>query len=451
MFGDLFAQVQERRLFADSKTFVDAEPLMPAEDILAAWQPGLDDGQLREFVIAHFALPAPVLTDAIPRQATLAEHIAALWPFLTRPAVPDDTASLLAFPHDHVVPGGRFRELYYWDSYFTMLGLALDGREDLVAAMIDGFAGLIERHEHIPNGTRSYYLGRSQPPVFYLMPAIVGHQDNARWRGALQREYAFWMSGGRCVTMPDGALLNRYWDESSGPRDESWIEDMETGTDLGRELRAAAESGWDFSSRWLDDASTLSTIRTTRYIPCDLNALLYGMEEELQLHEAAERRREAMTRWLWDAAEGRFGDWDLDDGRINPGLTAATLVPLFSGAATVGQADAIARTTEELLLAPHGLRTTLVQTGQQWDAPNGWAPLHWFAIIGLRRYGHAALAETIARRWLGLVEQGWKTTGLLFEKYDVESGAGGEGGEYEPQYGFGWTNGVTRALIDLYG
>jgi alpha,alpha-trehalase len=251
--------------------------------------------------------------------------------------------------------------------------------------------------------------------------------------------------------MPDGALLNRFWDDRDGPRDESWAEDLAIGRKLGRELRAAAESGWDFSSRWLGDGATLATIRTTRLVPCDLNALLYGMERELGLARAAEQRSAAMTCWLWHEDDGRFGDWDIDAGRINPGLTAATTVPLFTGAAVQAQADRVAATISARLLGAGGLRTTSAVTGQQWDAPNGWAPLQWFAIVGLRRYGHTALAGTIAARWIATVEAAWRETGLLFEKYDVEQGGRGDGGEYAPQTGFGWTNGVTSAILKLFG
>ena len=449
MLGPLFAAVQERRLFADGKTFADAVPRGPVPPIDPA---ALGDDDLRAFVLAHFALPAQDSVPAVAPGLPLRAHIAATWDALARPPVAA-RGSALAIDAAHVVPGGRFLELYYWDSYFTLLGLARD-RPALADATVDALTGLIERYGHVPNGTRSYYLSRSQPPVFALMPALTSTGMTARRRAAALREYRWWMDGARAVVLPDGSVLNRYWDDLDRPRDESWAEDVALAAgserapaELWRDLRAGAESGWDFSSRWLADPHDLATIRTTRIVPVDLNALLHAVEETLGLHAAAAARRAAIDRHLWLTGEGRYADLDLDTGPT-PHLSAATLVPLFAGCATADQAAAVAALTERTLLAPGGLRTTVIATGQQWDAPNGWAPLQWMAIAGLRRYGHAALADRIAAAWLTTVETHFAATGRLLEKYDVETGAAGHGGEYPVQDGFGWTNGVTAALLD---
>lgn len=181
--------------------------------------------------------------------------------------------------------GGRFSETYYWDSYFTMLGLAESGREDLLKCMADNFAWMIEIYGHIPNGNRTYYLSRSQPPVFALMVELFeedGVRGAKRYLDHLRMEYSFWMDGAESlipnqayrhvVRMPDGSLLNRYWDDRDTPRDESWREDVETAKHSGRppnevyrDLRAGAESGWDYSSRWLRDITRLASIRTAVY------------------------------------------------------------------------------------------------------------------------------------------------------------------------------------------
>ena len=218
----------------------------------------------------------------------MAEHIRALWPVLTRPPLdPPAGSTALALPRPYVVPGGRFREMYYWDSYFTMLGLKADGRQDLVDDMVADFVSLVERYGHVPNGTRTYYLSRSQPPFLYAMMALSRPRDaaeRARRLAALRREHAFFTSPERTVAMPDGARLQHYPDARDTPRDESWREDVETARASGRDaavvyrhLRAAAESGWDFSSRWLADGKTLATIDTTNIVPVDLNSLLYGL------------------------------------------------------------------------------------------------------------------------------------------------------------------------------
>ena len=483
IWGPLFAAVQERGLFPDSKAFADAVPRRSADAILADWariRP--DDAALKAFVLANFVLPETDTSEPPPDGLPLAEHIVALWPSLTREADrPDEGGSLLPLPRRHVVPGGRFRELYYWDSYFTMLGLARSGRQDLVEDMIAIFGDLLTRYGHIPNGTRSYYLSRSHPPVFYLMAALSQDRSEAGRRqrlGWMRIEHEFWMTGEetldgpgahrRVVRLADGALLNRYWDDRAAPRDESWREDVELARaapdrdagELWRDLRAAAESGWDFSARWLGDGATLATIRTTRLLPVDLNALIYGLERAITAEaealgdapaarayaRRAADRAAAFDRHLWNDQAGFYADYDLDRSACNDMLTAALGFALFTGMAPAARAASIADALGQLLRAG-GLVTTGVRTGQQWDAPNGWAPLQWVAITGLRNYGLDALADTVAERWVRLIDAYYRQTGQLLEKYDVERGTAGGGGEYGTEIGFGWTNGVTLELL----
>ncbi|MGF7155602.1 alpha,alpha-trehalase TreF [Novosphingobium gossypii] len=484
-FGDLFVAVQEGRIFPDGKTFVDAVPRRAADAIMAdylAARPATA-ADLRAFVLDNFTVPG-VNDRALP---PLRAHIAALWPQLARqPETPAPGSSALALPRPYVVPGGRFREIYYWDSYFTMLGLAADGHDDLVEGMIDDFTSLIERYGHIPNGTRTYYLSRSQPPFFALMLDLSKQSDGtirARRLAALRREHAFWMAGERCaspavkscdrvVRMPDGSVLNRYWDDRDSPRDESFAEDRATAAkakgrpapEVYRDLRAAAESGWDFSSRWLADPQDLATIRTGAVVPVDLNALMWAMEKRIErgcgqagdkvcVREFAARaaaRKAAIVRYMWQPREQRFADWLVGEGKPSPVRSSATLFPLFVGMATSQQAAAVAADVRRSLLANGGLRTTSLHTGQQWDAPNGWAPLQWVAIDGLQKNGQATLAKDIAARWLGTVNCTYLETGKMLEKYDVEERRAGGGGEYPTQDGFGWTNGVTRAILARY-
>ena len=471
LYGPLFEAVQMRRIFPDGKTFVDAVAKRDAAAIVADFRRGdyRDDAALKAFVLANFDVPAEA-GAAAPSSARppLAEHIRALWPQLTRPPLdPPAGSSALALPYRYVVPGGRFREMYYWDSYFTMLGLEADGRGDLTRDMVENFVSLVERYGHVPNGTRTYYVSRSQPPFLYLMMGLVRDADRAtraRWLDALEKEHRFWLAQ-RSVTMPDGAVLQRYGDARRTPRDESWREDVATGRgDAQRynDLRSGAESGWDFSSRWLADGRTLATIRTTGIVPVDLNSLLYGMERALAARaralgrdgaaydRMADARRAAIERWLWREDEGRYGDYDLAGRRVRDGVTAATAYPLFTGVASPEHGGRAAATIERDLVAANGLRSTLVATGQQWDRPNGWAPLQWVAADGLRRYGRDDVARTIALRFLATVEREYRASGKLLEKYDVEESRAGGGGEYPTQDGFGWTNGVTRALQERY-
>jgi alpha,alpha-trehalase len=491
LYPGLFERVQLERAFEDGKGFVDARPLKDPAEILEEYEasradPGFD---LRDFVKARFGseeVPAEGEFKSQPGRSVEA-HIDALWPVLTH--APDKQVpghSRVPLPFRYVVPGGRFQEIYYWDSYFTMLGLEESGRHDLAVDMVRNFAWLIDRFGHIPNGNRSYYVSRSQPPFFSLMVELVAARDGsavyAKYLGALRREYEFWMEGAgslapgsahrRVVRLADGTLLNRYWDDRDTPREESYRNDVETARESGRpaaevyrNLRAAAESGWDFSSRWLADGRNLATIRTIELVPVDLNSLLYALEQTLarsyqvnaqpaeatQFTERALKRRRAIHRYLWNARSGIFEDYAWRDRARTGHLTAATLYPLFVGVATAAQAHAVATVVERELLEPDGLATTTVRTGQQWDAPNGWAPLQWIAIEGLNRYGHRSLARRIADRWIRENVDYYERTGKLVEKYDVTGDAAAGGGEYPLQDGFGWTNGVLRRLLAVYG
>lgn len=484
LFTDLFVQVQTLQVFPDSKTFADAVPRRMPSAIMAAYrreQPA-DRDALRRFVLREFVLPstpAPIKIPPLPLRA----HIAALWPHLTRqPLVAPRDGSALSLPYRYVVPGGRFREIYYWDSYFTMLGLVRDGHLADATAMVDNFADMLRRYGHVPNGSRSYYLSRSQPPFLYLMVGLLSADKPAayaRYLDALRTEHRFWMAGAtslhpgtaseHVVRLKDGALLNRYWDSRSTPREEAYVEDIRLAATaqrppaaVYRDIRAAAESGWDFSSRWFADGRRFATIRTTSLAPVDLNSLMFGMEQaisagcarqrdhacERAFAQQAARRARAIAGHLWNPAVGVYEDLNWQSDSRTGQVTAATLMPLFVGLATPDEAKQVAATVTARLLRPGGLATTTRATQQQWDEPNGWAPLQWIAVAGLDRYGERDLAQTIAIRWVTTVSGVFACTGRLVEKYDVDTGSAGGGGEYPVQDGFGWTNGVTRALLD---
>jgi alpha,alpha-trehalase len=487
LYGQLFVRVQMAGLHPGNDNFVDDIPKAPPRVIMQRFRAAnpRSPEELRRFLEDNFTFPVRPRTPPIPADRTVAAHIARLWPLLTRAAiVPPAYSSLLYVPKPYVVPGGAFQEFYYWDSYFTMLGLIPDGHRDLAVDLVDDFSYLIETYGHIPNGARTFYLSRSQPPVYYLMVGLLNPNPEREWASHLpdlKREYAYWMKGAQglhpgeaqrnVVAMPDGSILNRYWDDRDTPRDEGYGNDLLTARAAGgppaqvyRDIRAAAESGWDFSSRWFGDQSHMSTIRTTDIVPVDLNSLLYGMEEAIargceERHDLAcehdfdaraHRRRKAVDRYLWDGRAGYFMDYDWRRGARTNDLSAATLYPLFVGLATPRQAAQVAAVVQSQLLKGGGIVTTTIHTGQQWDAPNGWAPLQWIAVTGLARYGNETLAHDIARRWVATVARVYANTGRIFEKYDVEQALPGGGGEYPVQDGFGWTNGVTRGLLHLY-
>jgi alpha,alpha-trehalase len=187
------------------------------------------------------------------------------------------------------------------------------------------------------------------------------------------------------------------------------------------------------------------------------NAIRAGCERSgdvacaLEYEHRAAQRRKAVDRYLWDAPRSTYLDYRWTKQSRVPRLSAASLYPLFVSLASRSEAAAVAGAAARELLQRGGLVTTTIETGEQWDWPNGWAPLQWIAVAGLRDYGHTALAASIACRWMATVNDVYRQRGKLVEKYDVvAAGRGGGGGEYPLQDGFGWTNGVMRKLMALY-
>ena len=486
--GDLYEDVQQSALFSDSKTFMDAVAQQPIEQIVEAYlvQKQTPSFDLASFVTAHFLLPTEQPTGYYnDASKPIKQHIEDLWTVLTRQ--PQDTGgTLIPLPYSYVVPGGRFREVYYWDSYFTMLGLQVSTRTDLIEAMVNNFAYLIDHVGFIPNGNRTYYLGRSQPPFFALMVSLlaeeIGEEVWKRYLPQLEKEYSFWMkeeneeveASFRRIILPNGAVLNRYWDDNALPRPEAYKEDVELAHEAShsspetvyRHVRAAAESGWDFSSRWFTEGQSMTTIHTTDLLPVDLNCLLLFLEQSLErayrlqnnlvkaeeLAGLASQRAAAIQTYCWDASQAFYVDYNWVEQVPSPNLTLAATFPLFFGVATPEQAKWVASQLEEKFLKTGGLITTLQTTPQQWDAPNGWAPLQWMAYAGAKRYGLTDVADKIAQNWTKNCELYYQKTGKLMEKYNVETDElSAQGGEYPNQDGFGWTNGVYLKMKQELG
>lgn len=482
LFPGLFEAVQTRHIFVDSKTFTDCIPKGDPDDILNDYeeQHKRADFDLRAFINEHFELPEVAGTEykSTILKGTSA-HIEELWKVLSRKAdAAKSYSSLLELPYPYIVPGGRFREIYYWDSYFTMLGLLESGRNDMAKNMLNNFAYLIRTYGFIPNGNRTYYLTRSQPPYFSQMVRLImesepNHADSILKANldALQKEYYFWMKGKKVkagasehvVYFNDGLVLNRYYDSGNWPREEAYLEDIETAkaasdkSALYRELRSGAESGWDYSSRWFDDGRNLSTIRTTSIVPVDLNCLLYDLEQLLamayekandkaaaaKMYKTAAQRKLAIMKYCWNPATSWFEDLDFEQAHTTGRLTLAGVYPMYFKMISRPRADSMAIIIKDKFLKPGGLVTSLTDTGQQWDSPNGWAPLQWMSYVALSNYRQSQLASEVAGRWIGQNDRIFKQTGKMTEKYNViDTALKGGGGEYPNQDGFGWTNGV---------
>lgn len=496
-YSELFKEVQLKAIFADSKTFADCVPKIKAEEILKKYeeQKKTKNFDLRKFVLENFSMPSTAGKVFASNPSNSAQqHINELWLVLTRKPK-DIGGTLVPLLKPHVVADGRFSEVNYWESYFTMLGLQVSGKDSLMSNTVLNFAQLIQDFGHIPSGNRSYYFSRSQPPFFTSMVKLLsemkGHEDKlVQSLPQIQREYQYWMAvenGGedaqkqndarkkgekayrKTVFIGKDGMLNRYYDEKDTPRPEAYKEDIQIASKSGRktnqvyrDLRSGAESGWDFSSRWLLDKQNLTTIHTTDILPVDLNAILYDMEMTLaaiykaknepeyakNLELLANKRKAIFDKYFWNEAAGFYFDYDFVAGKQTEVYSLAAVYPLFFKLATPAQAEKVAKLLETKFLQAGGLMTTLNQSGQKWDGENGFAPLQYLAIQGLRNYGFNDLANKIKQNWTANNLRVYKTTGKMVEKYNVSDfSLKAGGGEYPQQDGFGWTNGVLLKLL----
>jgi len=403
---------------------------------------------------------------------------------------------LLYLPHPYVVPGGRFNEMYGWDSYFILVGLLRDGEVARAKDMTDNFVYEVEHYGTVLNANRTYYLSRSQPPFLTRMIlGVFGKTRDLPWLcstlPALERLYRFWTSPPHLI--PEIGL-SRYFDLGEGPAPEVLSDEVDergrTHYDRVRESyrknevtdydlalfydkerdrltdlfykgdRSMRESGFDPSNRFGP-----FSVDIVHYAPVCLNVLLYQVEVDaaeiygtLQDAAAARRwkaradeRRQRIDRYLWDAPAGLYFDYNFKTGRRRPYEFATTFYPLWAGIASPEQAARVVKNLP-LFEAGGGLLTSTQTTGNQWDAPFGWAPLQLLGVEGLRRSGYKAEADRLARKFVALVAKEFAEHGTIVEKYDVrrsesEVSAGIRFGYSTNEVGFGWTNAAFLELL----
>eukprot|EP00051_Salpingoeca_urceolata_P019950 m.295016 g.295016 ORF g.295016 m.295016 type:complete len:659 (-) comp19510_c0_seq5:122-2098(-) len=512
--GDLLDTAQRRNVFPnDSKYFVDMPMYDNPQTVLTDFD-NLGDGDLEGFIQRHFADPGSDLDRIDPPDfdaegpwwlTTLnstthswAKGVHKIWRELTRKVTDAVQArperhSLLWVPNNIVVPGGRFREAYYWDSYWIVRGLVSSGMNTTAEGVVRNFGHLIDTFGFVPNGGRVYYLTRSQPPflsemVRFLYEELKDVRFLKEMLPKLDREYRYWMQQGdtghavRVVLDGTSHVLNRFVADTSDPRPESYREDIATARDekdpdhVYQELASGAETGWDFSSRWLLDVDVLGSIRTSRLAPADLNAVMYRFERNLEfLHTKAGSSRSTIRQYsvnasarataietlLFNHTTAQWHDLHIPSKTqvTDHNASASNFIPLWAGLPQHKDAiDAVVRAFEHSgLLQAGGVLTTASTTGQQWDSPNAWPPVQWLLAAGLQTAGTKealALADVIKCRWLNTMQLAWnkEKDGIMYEKYNAfEPGTGGGGGEYVPQTGFGWTNGVALEWLRLFG
>ena len=402
---------------------------------------------------------------------------------------------LLYLPEPYVVPGGRFNEMYGWDSYFIQVGLLRDGRTELAKDMAEDFLYEIRAYGKILNANRTYYLTRSQPPFLtQMLLGVYRRTHDRKWlqdaAPAIEPYYRYWTSGPH-LTPETG--LSRYWDAGEGPAPEvvsaernaqgrthydavkeyfrtHEIEDYDVsqyydaGTDRLTELfykadRSMRESGFDPSNRFGPFGADI-----IHYNPVCLNSLLYLMEmqaaeimrllgrgADAAVWEMRGRDRAArVNQLMWDAQDGLYYDYDFASGRRRRYPFLTTFYPLWAGIASREQAAQVMRNLRKFE-KPGGLETSTNESGSQWDAPFGWAPLELIADQAMRRYGYDQDADRTSKEFLTLVLDEYRKHGTIVEKYDVvrrSSDLDLRFGYRSNEVGFGWTNAAFTALYD---
>ena len=535
-------------VYNDSKTFVDKPMKMAPEQVLHDFSLLKDPYSipaLKAFLEEHFEEEGSDLKAWIPVDFTdtpaklnrimndtykhFAMDLNSLWLQLGREVDPNVTEhperhSFVTRRYPFIVPGGRFRESYYWDSLFIVQGLLACEMDQTSKFIILNLLDDVENFGFVPNGGRVYYLDRSQPPVLsemileYIKYRRNDHDSEDDLLTfiessylTLKKEYAFWMndenghtwnftsSSSSSSSSPSSCSdsvvykLNRYCSYEESPRPESFNEDYNTQQNadniIYKQIRAGAESGWDFSSRWIrpshvngyDTYSDLTNIYTQEIIPVDLNSILYKFEgnlvemanillsnernEALNIKSsdlkadivtfqcAMDSRKKGMYEILWDDASAMYRDFNITSNLHSSIISASNFVSFW---ADLVEKEDVYRAYDAFmnsgLLQQGGvLSTTISTSGQQWDDPNAWAPIVLLIIDGLRTLNTPdtiKAAQGIKELWLNTCYIAFNSSGYMYEKYNAyEIGQGGGGGEYTPQVGFGWTNGVALKLL----
>ncbi|KAJ7952181.1 Trehalase [Quillaja saponaria] len=377
--------------------------------------------------------------------------------------------TLLPLPKPVMIPGSRFREVYYWDSYWVIRGLLASKMYETAKAIVTNLVFLIEEYGYVLNGARAYYTNRSQPPLLSAMIYEIYTRTGdiklvQKSLPALLKEHQFWNSGIHRVTIQDpqacDLTLNRYYAMWNKPRPESSVMDKASASKLSnisekqhfyRELASAAESGWDFSTRWMRNPPDFTTLATTSIVPVDLNAFILGMELNIasfakltgddttakHFLEASVARQKAINSVFWNEKKGQWLDYWLDNSTCkeaqiweawhqNQNTFASNFIPLwiepfYSDPSLVDKVVGSLKTSG--LLCAAGIATSLTNSGEQWDFPNGWAPLQHMIVEALARSGSKearSMAEDIAIRWIRTNYVAYKKTGVMHEKFDVE-------------------------------
>ena len=390
------------------------------------------------------------------------EYIADYWPKLTR-FHPKDDESLVGLPNPYLVPAYEeglefdYNELYYWDSYFMIQGLLDKEHKKLTVGILEDLLSLFERFSVIPNGSRTYLMGRSQPPFLtsFIIDLYKAYDLDKKWLARAMEiaedEYStVWMG----TTKPNARQvykgLSRYYDIN-------YLNDL-----------AEAESGWDLTTRF--------GRRALNFLPVDLNSLLYKYESDFafasrelgkikkanEWETVARIRRKTVKELMWSEIRGLYFDYNFVKLHRGSVASLAAYYPMWAGLASDHQAEKLVSSLRKFE-EKGGLATTdtmpLTQLGQlvpgsmpvQWAYPNGWAPLHLIVVKGLQNYGYHRDARRIAMKWLKTNLDWFNKNGVFLEKYNVvQPEKPPVKGLYPSQTGFGWTNSVFERFCQEF-
>lgn len=462
LFAELFVEVQTQQIFEDSKTFADAIPKFKAKEILLKFtqeknKPSFD---LANFVNQNFTFTNPPIK--IENKKNLEEYLLEDWKNRTRKPF-DDGGSLIPTRNNYLSVSKYSNELNYGSNYYSILGLLAAKQNILAKNIAVNAVQLVQDFGYMPAGNRTYMFGRSNPPFLSFILEEISKTNPEILKFALPQltqEYQFWMSAQdkdenlkqkeaqnkkelaykRVVFLEKNNLLNRYYDPLNTPRVEVYKEDLELkkinvnyNRFIFKNLRAASESDWEHSSRWISNLQKTQQVNTLQIAPVDLNALLYHLEKTLakaykaneqpdyarSFENLAKKRKIIFDTYFWDDTKGFYFDYDFLNQKRSNVYALSGIFPLFVGLASENQATKIAELLEKSFLKPGGLSTTLNVTGLINDAPYGRADLQWIAISSLRKYNKNALADKIKARWLKTNIACFSKSGEILEFYNV--------------------------------
>ncbi|MBC2603724.1 trehalase family glycosidase [Puniceicoccus vermicola] len=375
------------------------------------------------------------------RTSEVKAFILSQWDETIRSCTEDD-GTLIGLPHPYTIPSrkGAFQEFYYWDTYFSTLGLIHSDRIELAENNARNLLAQVQRYGYVPNGNRSYYLNRSQPPYLAAMVGLVDHhRGDHELRSAayplLEQEYEFWTTRrsstvglahyGNHATSNELQEFFQTVKHRLGRADERAEDQVSTAY----QAMAECESGWDFNSRF--------DHRCAEFCSIDLNTNLWLYEILLsqwaptesdwaKWQLRAELRQNLIKDYCWSPELGIFVDYDLRNQALSTVESAASFQPLWAGLASRDQASSVVRNLLPRLEHAYGISPTAPSefSGRfQWDHPNAWACLQHITYRGLERYGYHDAARRIAEKYVECVTQTFEKTGDLWEKYNVLDGS----------------------------